>query len=127
MSKYDEIPPCGVCGTPFDNVFEMADHLMEDDGYTHHFDPCLLLPGGYQLRVGSLMRLLHHHADNPDKIKFITQDVYATLFAAEQSEDDMRQMIEDTIVEVRMENIDEKIKQFLDEETGGNSGRGVRK
>lgn len=126
MSKYDEIPPCEVCGTPFDNVFEMADHMMEDDGHNHEFDPCLILPGGYQLRVGSLMRLLHHHANNPEKIRFITQDVYATLFAAEQSEDEMREMIEDTIVEVRMENFDEKLIQFLDE-MGGNNGRGIRK
>lgn len=123
MSKYEELPPCEVCGTVFENVFEATDHLLEDDGVDQEFDPALILPGGFQLRVGSLMRYLYHVSDNPEKVRFTVQDVYATLFAAERSEDAMREMIEDTIIEVRMENFDTKLREFLDKENGGSDGK----
>jgi hypothetical protein len=113
MSRYDELPPCEVCGQVFDNVFEATDHLLEDN--EPEFDPKFILPGGYSLMLGSLMRYFYHHADDPEKIRFSTQDVYATLFAAEQSVDNMRSIIEDTIVAVRMEHFDEELEKLLNE------------
>lgn len=113
MSKYDELPPCDICGTPFDNVFEAIDHTLDDDSLDI-FDPKLILPGGYSLMVGSLLRCIYEHADEPEKIRHITQDVYATLFAAEHhGENEMRQYIEDTIVDTQMEDFDEQLKELF--------------
>jgi hypothetical protein len=112
MAKYDEIPPCPVCGTPFDNVFEATDHLIEDeDG--EEFDPKLILPNGYSLMVGSLLRCLFSYADDPAQIKSITQSTYATLYAAETDPGNMKSIIEDIVVHEHMSDIDKEIETLL--------------
>lgn len=112
-SKYEDLPPCDICGTPFDNVFEAIDHTLDDE-YLEVFDPKLILPGGYSLMVGSLLRCIYGAADEPSRVKHIVQDVYATLFAAEHhGENEMRQYIEDTIVDNQMEKFDEQLEELL--------------
>lgn len=121
MSKYDELPPCETCGEVFDNIFDATDHLLEDD--EPDFDPKFILPGGFSLMLGSLLRYFYYHADDPERIRFSTQDVYATLFAAERSEDEMRSIIEDTIVAVRMEHFDEELDNLLNGKQGEDNGK----
>ena len=85
----DKIPPCPVCGEEFDNIFDATDHLLEEND--SEFDPKLILPGGYTLMVGSLLRCLYDYSDNPDMSKSITQSTSATLYAAEASPSTMPQ------------------------------------
>jgi hypothetical protein len=117
--NYDEIPPCDVCGTYFENVFELTDHLIEDGGQYDVFDPKLILPNGYSLMVGSLMRCLYSYADDPKQIRQITQHTYATLYAAETDPGEMKAIIEDMVVSEHMFNLDDEIRDLLDDDQDG--------
>lgn len=117
------IPPCPICGQHFEDVFEATDHLIEDeDG--DEFDPKLILPNGYTLMVGSLLRCLFKYADNPDEIKAITQSTYATLYAAETNPGDMRKIIEDMVIREQMSEFDKELVELLDDEKPNNDESG---
>jgi hypothetical protein len=107
----NKIPPCPLCGEVFDNIFEATDHLLEDN--EDEFDPKLILPNGYTLLIGSLLRCLYGYADKPDQIKEITQSTYATLYAAETDPGAMKDIIEDMVVDEHMHDIDKEIKKLL--------------
>jgi hypothetical protein len=113
----NEIPDCPECGTPFENIFEATDHLLEDDEDV--FDPSLILPNGYKLMVGSLLRAIYNAADEPERIKNITQDTYATLYAAETEPKQMQRFIEDLIINEQMYKIDEELEELLDDNNKG--------
>jgi hypothetical protein len=119
----NNIPPCPVCGTHFDNVFEATDHLIEDEE-GDEFDPKLILPNGYTLMVGSLLRCLFKYADNPDEIKAITQSTYATLYAAETNPGDMKKIIEDMVIREQMSEFDKELRRLLDDEKPTNDKGG---
>lgn len=110
--KKNEIPPCKICGTYFDNIFEATDHLLEDEG-EEPFDPKLILPNGYSLMVGSLLRCLYRYAYEPEQIESITQSTYATLYAAESNVGDMREMVEDLIIQEYMNDFDRELNELL--------------
>jgi hypothetical protein len=106
------IPPCPECGEHFNNVFEATDHLLEDDD---EFDPALVLPNGARLMIGSLLRCLYKYADKPDQIKTITQSTYMTLFTAETQPEAIKDIVEEMIIESQMMEIDNELKQLLEE------------
>lgn len=106
------IPPCPECGEHFENVFQATDHLLEDDD---EFDPALVLPNGARLMIGSLLRCLYKYADKPDQIKTITQSTYMTLFTAETQPEAIKDIVEEMIIESQMMEIDNEIKQLLEE------------
>ena len=112
MSRIN-IPPCPECGEHFENVFDATDHLLEDDD---EFDPALILPNGYRLMIGSLLRCLYKYADKPEQIKDITQSTYMTLFSAEVQPSALGSLIEDMVVASQMMELDDDIKKLL--ETG---------
>jgi len=107
-----DIPPCKVCGQQFDNIFDATDHLIEDEN-GEYFDPKLILPGGYQLLIGSLLRCIYEASTSPKSVRDITQSVYATLYAAESTPKKMKEHIEDTIVSQEMRHIDKELAHFL--------------
>ena len=109
-----KIKPCNICGTEFDNIFDATDHLLEDGG-EEIFDPKLILPNGYTLMIGSLLRCLFSYADDPEQIKSITQSTYATLFAAETNPSEMRTMVEQLIVDEHMYDFDRALEKLLEE------------
>jgi len=113
----NEIPPCPTCGERFENVFEATDHLLEDD--ENEFDPELALPNGYSLGVGSLLRCLYSHAYEPERIKEITQNTYATLYASSIDPDSMIEHIEDIIVDTAMHNVEEELESLLSDNRDG--------
>ena len=120
MKNDDEgIPPCKECGQHFDNVFEATDHMVEAGG-EEEFDPKLILPNGYTLMVGSLLRCLHGYADNAEMVKSITQSTYATLYAAETSPGVMKSIIEDMVVREQMSDFDEALAELLENESDDN-------
>lgn len=106
------IPPCPECGKRFNNVFEATDHILEDD---EEFDPALILPNGARLMIGSLLRCLYKYADKPDQIKTITQSTYMTLFTAETQPEAIKDIVEEMIIESQMMEIDNELKQLLEE------------
>ena len=106
------IPPCEICGQPFDNVFEATDHMVEDEG-GDYFDPKFILPGGYQLMIGSLLRTIFESARGNQRVKEIVEHTYATLYAAETNPRKMKKFIEDLIVTTEMVSLEHEIKDFL--------------
>lgn len=108
----NELNPCPECGEHFENVFEATDHLLEED---EEFDPALILPNGYRLMIGSLLRCMYRYAEEPEQIRTITQDTYLTLFTAETQPDVIIDVIEDMIVGSSMVGIDDELKQLLED------------
>ena len=118
------IPPCKICGQHFDNIFEVVDHLVDDENEPE-FDPKLILPGGYQLMIGSLLRNIHMNAGNNRKVKDIVEHTYATLYAAETNPRKMKRFIEDLIITTEMGVLEHEIRDFLsenNEKRGENEG-----
>lgn len=110
MSRENFIP-CPECGQVFENIFDAVDHTLEDD---EEFDPALVLPNGYRLMIGSLLRAFYHHANDKDFVEKITQDTYMTLFMAEVSPNAMASLVHDVIVENSMADIDEELKELFE-------------
>jgi predicted amidophosphoribosyltransferase len=107
----NKINPCPECGQHFDNIFEATDHLLEEE---EEFDPALILPNGYRLMIGSLLRCMYKYAEEPEQIRSITQDTYLTLFTAETDPDTVISVVEDMIVDSSMVGIDDELKQLLE-------------
>lgn len=110
-----DIPPCSICGQHFDNIFEATDHLIEDNG-EEEFNPEIILPNGYRLLVGSMLRQLFESADNPEEVRTITQLTYGTLYAAETNVGLMKKLVEDAIIHEHMSEIDDELKELLEED-----------
>ena len=115
MSISDEFPhnKCNECKEEFDNSFELIDHLLEDD---EEFDPYFILPNGYKLLLGSLMRFLYEHASQPEQVKLITQSTYVTLFASENGYDLIDELVEEMVVKSALEDFDLGLKKLLEED-----------
>lgn len=113
------IPPCKECGQHFDDIFEATDHLVEAGG-EEEFDPKLILPNGYTLMVGSLLRCIYSYIDDPDMVSSIVQSTYATLYAAETSPGSMKTIIEDMVVREQMSGFDKALTELLENETNDN-------
>jgi hypothetical protein len=86
--------------------------LLEDDD---EFDPALVLPNGARLMIGSLLRCLYKYADKPNQIRTITQSTYMTLFTAETQPEAIKDIVEEMIIESQMMEIDNELKQLLEE------------
>lgn len=110
-----DIPPCGICGQHFDNIFEATDHLIEDNG-EEEFNPEIVLPNGYRLLLGNMLRQLFESADDPEEIRTITQLTYGTLYAAETNIGLMKKLVEDAIIHEHMSEIDDELKDLLEED-----------
>lgn len=110
--KYDK---CPECGEHFEDAFEAVDHLLEDD---EEFDPALILPNGYRLMIGSLLRSIFDNADNVEKVRQITEDTYMTLFMVELSPNSVSKIVQDIIVSESMAEIDDELKELLENGEG---------
>jgi hypothetical protein len=106
-----KIPNCPECGQRFENVFDATDHILEDED---DFDPALILPNGYKLMIGSLLRAIYASIGDDDKISDIVESTYVTLFTAETRPNMVAGMIQDIIVSENMTDIDSEIKNLLD-------------
>lgn len=107
----NNIPKCPECGEHFENVFDATDHLLEDD---EEFDPALILPNGYRLLIGSLLRCFYRYADSPENIMTIAESTYMTLFAAETQPNLVSSLVEDMIVDTQMVDLEDELKKLLE-------------
>jgi len=118
----DIFPPhnfCNDCGIQFEDSFELIDHMLEDD---EEFDPYYILPNGYKLLLGSLLRFMYNNADKPDQIKLITQSTYVTLFASENGYDLVDELVEDMVVKSALVDFDQNLARLLETDTNDNEG-----
>jgi len=109
-----KIKPCEVCGTHFDNIFEMVDHLLEEN--EEEFDPALLLPNGYKLLVGTLLRLVYERSSKPSQVREIVSSAYMNLYLAETDQQAMRESVENIIVEKFVLDLDRGLRELLEDE-----------
>ena len=110
---------CHDCSQQFENSFELIDHALEDD---EDFDPYYILPNGFKLLLGSLLRFMYNNADEPEKIKLISQSTFVTLFAGEMGYDLIDELVEDMVVKSALQDFDKSLEELLsgdkDEEGG---------
>ena len=112
---------CEECKRTFPDGFEFVDHYLDDDD--DEFDPALILPNGYRLQIGSLLRFFFNNVDEPEQIRKIAQSTYVTLFAAEQDElEVVADMIEDMVVQSEMLRFDESLDLLLKEQRPNEEG-----
>jgi hypothetical protein len=109
-----KIKPCAVCGTKFNNIFEMVEHL-DEEGDTP-FDPQLILPNGYKLLVGTLLRLIYDRSNKPSQVREIVAGAYTTLYLAETDINAMRESVEEVMVDKFMKDLDSELRELLGEE-----------
>ena len=112
MTTEEDDNKCPECGQIFTNGFDMVDHLLDED---ETFDPVLILPNGYRLMIGSLLRSVFDHSDNPEDIRRIAESTFVTLFSAETEPDVIKGIVEDMIVHSSMADIDDELKQILED------------
>ena len=105
------IPNCTECNEKFDNVFQAVDHMLEDGD---DFDPVLILPGGYRLLIGSLLKFFYQNLDDRDTLSDIIQSTYLTLFTAESTPELIDEYVENVIVKTSMMDIDNDLKKILE-------------
>jgi hypothetical protein len=86
---------------------------MIDDNEEEEFNPEIVLPNGYRLLLGNLLRQLFEKADDPEEIRAITQLTYGTLYAAESNIGLMKKLVEDAIIHEHMSDIDEELEELL--------------
>jgi uncharacterized protein YjaG (DUF416 family) len=101
---------CHECKTEFEDSFELIDHLLPED---EEFDPYYILPNGFKLMLGSMLRYIHGYADKPEKIKKLAQSTYITLFAAEMEYESVGELVEDMVVSQEMQDIDLELERLL--------------
>lgn len=114
---FDDEPPhnyCNECNETFENSFQLIDHTLDEDD---EFDPYYLLPNGYKLLLGSLLRFMYNNANEPEQIKLITQSTYVTLFASENGYDLIDELVEDMIVKSALQHFDENLEALLKKDT----------
>ncbi len=108
--KNGELPKCPECGQKFKDAFEAVDHMLEDDD---EFNPALILPGGYRLMIGSLLRGLFDNRHDVAYLEDILQSAYVTLFTAETNPEIIGETVEDIIVESVMGDLDFELERIL--------------
>ena len=112
FEEWDDIDfsNCPECKISFNSAFDAVEHFLEDD---EEFDPAMILPGGYRLMIGSLMRGIYENRDNPNYIKEIAESTYGILFMAEFNSGTIKNVVEDIIVDTEMENFDVQLRSLF--------------
>lgn len=118
MSEEDNFPHkrCDECGEEFDSSFDLIDHLLPED---EEFNPYYILPNGFKLLLGSLLRFMYNNSHNPEQIELISQTTYTTLFAAEMGYDLVEDIIEEMVVASATQDLDEEFRKLLEKEEDG--------
>jgi uncharacterized protein YjaG (DUF416 family) len=119
VEGFDPHNYCNDCNKQFDDSFQLIDHLLEDD---EDFDPYYILPNGYKLLLGSLLRFMFNNKDKPDQIALISQSTYVTLFASEMGYDLVDDLVEDMVVRSALVDFDKELKKLLERDTNDTEG-----
>jgi len=101
---------CPECGEILDSAFEVVEHMLEDG---QEFNPSMIMPAGFRLLLGSLLRGLYDNRNDVEYISQVTQAAYITLFTAEHFSSMIGETVEDIIVESVMENFDGELRKLF--------------
>jgi len=74
------------------------------------------------LLLGSLLRFMYYHRNEPEKIALISQSTYVTLFASEMGYDMVDELVEDMVVKSELQNLDEELRKLLTKDNDGEGG-----
>ena len=110
---------CHECEEEFEDSFALIDHLLPED---EEFDPYYILPNGMKLMLGTMMRYLFAHADEPERVKMLAQSTYITLFASEMQSEMVEELIHDMVVSQEVYDLDKQLEDLLrnkDDNEGG--------
>ena len=110
--KYrEDLPPCPECGQMFETAFDAVEHMLEDD---EDFNPYLVLPNGFKLMIGALLKTLYDFSDDPETIKQVVESTYMTLYTAETNPNMLEEVITDLVVDSAMEELDDNLRRILE-------------
>lgn len=107
----EDLPPCPECGQYFESAFEAVEHMLEDD---EDFNPYLILPNGYKLMIGSLLKTIYDNSDDQELIKEVVESTYMTLYTAETNPEMLEEVITDLVVDSAMEELDDSLRRILE-------------
>jgi hypothetical protein len=96
-----------------------VDHYFEEG---EEFDPYYILPNGYKLLLGSMLRFMFNNAEEPDQIRLISQSTYVTLFASEMGYDLVDELVEDMVVKSALVDFDQNLARLLETDTNDDEG-----
>jgi hypothetical protein len=65
---------------------------------------------------------MYNNADEPEKIKLISQSTFVTLFAGEMGYDLIDELVEDMVVKSALQDFDKSLEELLSEETDEEGG-----
>lgn len=105
---------CPDCGEKFANIFEEADHMVEDEN--NIFDPTFELQEGYSLRLGSLLRNLYNYANNPVEIRRLTEETFEVLYFATMFPDRFTRYAKEAFINAAMRGLDYEYKKLVENE-----------
>lgn len=84
---------CPICGEVFHSVFDATDHLLVEG--EEKFDPSIILPSGWKIRVGTILRNIHMVAGDAEHVRDLCEQVYGILYLAENEPDGMDDLFND--------------------------------
>lgn len=105
---------CKDCGAVFANIFEEADHLVEDDDEL--FDPILELQEGYSLRVGSLLRNFYNQANSAAETRRLAEETFEILYMSATYPDKFTKYAKEAFISAAMRGLDYEYKKLLENE-----------
>lgn len=105
---------CPDCGARFANIFEEADHLVEDD--EDIFDPAFEIREGYSLRLGSLLRNFYNQANNPAETRRLAEETFEVLYVASIIPEKFERYAKEAFINALMRGIDYEYKKLVEGE-----------
>lgn len=105
---------CPDCGERFANIFEQADHLIENE--EDLFDPVYEIQEGYSLRLGSLLRNLYNNAHNPIETRRLAEETFEVLYMATVDPKKFTKYAREAFISAVMRGVDYEYQRLLEKE-----------
>jgi hypothetical protein len=109
-----KIRRCKDCGEVFANIFEEADHLVENEEDV--FDPVYEIQEGYSLKLGSLLRNLYNNAHNPIETRRLAEETFEILYMATIDPKKFTKYAREAFISAVMRGVDYEYKKLLEQE-----------
>ena len=105
---------CKDCGERFINIFEEADHLVENEEDV--FDPLFEIQEGYSLRLGSLLRNIYNNAHNPIETRRLAEETYEMMYLATMDPKLFSKYAKEAFISAVMRGVDYEYQKLLEKE-----------
>jgi hypothetical protein len=109
---------CPDCGARFENAFEEADHLVEDE--KDFFDPTFEIQDGYSLRLGSLLRNFYNMAGNTAEVKRLAEETFEVLYISHVIPEKFTRYAKEAFINAAMRGLDYEYKKLVENEKDDN-------